>query len=100
MVGGEVSGEGGVFVVEGVLEVDFEGGEGMAGGGKLMPVCNIYPIGHFCYAVAPQYHGSFQALGKLCALLAQHKYLGTNNCLAFIKGGRQKLMYCTRLSNN
>lgn len=48
---GGVLGEGGVFAVAGALEADFEGGEGMAGGGKLMRVCNIYPIGIFCHVL-------------------------------------------------
>lgn len=47
MVGGEGSGEEGAFGVAEVLEVDFEGGEGMADGGEFMPVCNIYAIGIF-----------------------------------------------------
>lgn len=36
MVGGEGLGEEGAFGVVGVLEVDFEGGEGMADGGEFM----------------------------------------------------------------
>lgn len=56
MVGGEGLGEEGAFAVVGVLEVDFEGGEGMADGGEFMQVCNIYPIGIFCHALC-QYHG-------------------------------------------
>lgn len=56
MLGGEGSGEEEGFGVAGVLEVDFEGGEGMADGGKLMQVCNIYPIGFFlpCAALIPR----------------------------------------------
>lgn len=56
MVGGEDLGEEGVFAVAGALEVDFEGGEGMAGGGKLMRVCNIYPIGIFAPIPRPFEH--------------------------------------------
>lgn len=52
MVGGGDLGEEGVFVVAGALEVDFEGGGVMAGGGKLMRVCNIYPIGIFAMCCA------------------------------------------------
>lgn len=55
MVGGEALGEGGVFGVAGVLEADFEGGEGMAGGGKMMRLCNISDW-HFFHALR-QYHG-------------------------------------------
>lgn len=72
MVEGGVLGEGGAFVVEGVLEVDFEEGEDMAGGGKLMPVCNICPIGIFAMLL----RRNTTALSKHSAsyvLACQHK---------------------------
>lgn len=88
MVGGEGLGEGGVFGVAGVLEVDFEGGEDMADGGKLMRDCNIYPIGIFAMRCANTM--AVRALGKgsfPSVLAAQN--LGTINTPALIRGGRQ-----------
>lgn len=70
MAEGEGLGEEGVFGVTGGLEVDFEGGEGMADGGKLLRVCNIYPIGKFFFSSIRQ-----EVLSK-CAL--QHRVWGTN----------------------
>lgn len=90
MVGGEALGQGGVFGVAGVLEADFEGGEGMAGGGKLMRVCNIYSIGIFDMRCANT--TAVRALDKgscACSTKFGHKYYPDFN-----KGGRQT--YCTR----
>lgn len=88
MVGGEGLGEGEVFGVAGVSEVDFEGGEGMVGGGRLMRVFNIYPIGIFTMCCANT--TAVRALGKgsfPSAFAVQN--LGTSNTPALIKGGRQ-----------
>lgn len=88
MVGGEGLGEGEDFGVAGVSEVDFEGGEGMVGGGRLMRVLNIYPIGIFSMCCANT--TAVRASGKGFfpgAFVVQN--LGINNTQALIKGGRQ-----------
>lgn len=92
MVEGEGLGEGGVFAVAGVLEADFEGGEGMAGGGKLVRVCNIYPIWQFCH-VLRQYHGRSSIRQAMCL---QHKNLGTNKYPGLNKRRVDKPNVCTR----
>lgn len=80
-------------MVEGVLEGDFEGGEGMAGGGKLMQVFVTYiPLAFLpcCYANTTTLSSIRQAT---YVLACQYKNLGTNNFLASNKRRSTKLMY-------